>query len=86
VWLSIGGQARAREEYFRHYLFGSSEPEDTDAYLLLRFRLNADLHVTPYFRMFAECKRALSLDRDLAGAGRRRTWTNWTSSMASRTS
>jgi hypothetical protein len=67
VWLTIGGQARARGEYFRHFLFGSSKPEDTDAYLLSRFRLSADLHVTPYFRMFAEGKSAFALDRELEG-------------------
>ena len=67
VWLTIGGQARERGEYFRHFQFGSSEPEETDAYLLSRFRLSADLHVTPYFRMFAEGKSSLALDRDLVG-------------------
>ncbi len=36
VWLSLGGQVRERAEYFRHYLFGASKPEDTDAYLLSR--------------------------------------------------
>ena len=65
VWLSLGGQVRERAEYFRHYLFGASKPEDTDAYLLSRFRLSADLHVTPYFRMFVEGKSSFSLDRDL---------------------
>jgi hypothetical protein len=67
VWLSLGGQARERGEYFRHFLFGASEPKDTDAYLLSRFRLSADLHVTPYLRMFAEGKSAMALDRDLQG-------------------
>jgi hypothetical protein len=67
VWLSLGGQARERAEYFRHFLFGASEPKDTDAYLLSRFRLSADLHVTPYFRMFVEGKSAMALDRDLQG-------------------
>src|SRR5713226_1781978 len=41
--------------------------EDTDAYLLSRFRLSADLHVTPYFRMFVEGKSSFSLDRNLVG-------------------
>src|SRR5439155_1400001 len=27
VWLSFGGQAREREEYFRQFLFGNSQPE-----------------------------------------------------------
>jgi Alginate export len=67
VWLSLGGQARARVEYFRHYLFGASEPKDTDAYLLTRFRLLADLHVTQYFRAFAEFKSSMELDRQLEG-------------------
>src|SRR2546430_8899616 len=67
VWLSIGGQVRERGEYFRHFLFGASEPKDSDGYLLSRFRLSADLHVTQYVRMFAEGKSAFALDRDLAG-------------------
>src|SRR6266436_1310390 len=67
VWLSLGGQARERGEYFRHFLFGASEPKDTDAYLLSRFRLSADLHVTPYFRVFAEGKSSMALDRELQG-------------------
>jgi len=75
VWLTIGGQARERGEYFRHFLFGSSAPEDTDAYLASRFRLSADLHVTPYFRMFAEGKSAFVLDRDLQG-GRTTSFVN----------
>jgi hypothetical protein len=67
VWLSFGGQARERGEYFRQFLFGSSQPEQSDAYLLSRFRLSADLHVTPYVRVFAEGKSAFALDRDLVG-------------------
>src|SRR6266404_6285519 len=67
VWLSLGGQARERGEYFRHFLFGDSEPKQSDGYLLSRFRLSADLHVTPYFRMFAEGRSAFALDRELAG-------------------
>src|SRR5882672_2547253 len=67
VWLTIGGQVRERGEYYKHYLFGASEPKDSDGYLLSRFRLSADLHVTQYFRMFAEGRSAFALDRDLAG-------------------
>ena len=67
VWLSFGGQAREREEYFRQFLFGNSQPEQSDAYLLSRFRLSADLHVTPYVRVFAEGKSSFALDRDLQG-------------------
>jgi len=67
VWLTIGGQARERGEYFRQYLFGNSEPKQSDGYLLSRYRLSADLHLTLYFRMFAEGRSAFALDRDLAG-------------------
>src|SRR5438445_9529831 len=67
VWLTIGGQVRERGEYFRQFLFGNSEPKQSDGYLLSRYRLIADLHVTRYFRMFAEGKSSLALDRDLVG-------------------
>ena len=67
VWLSLGGQVRERAEYYRQFLFGDSEPKQSDAYLLSRVRLSADLHVTPYFRMFAEGKSSYALDRELTG-------------------
>src|SRR5882724_397732 len=58
VWLSLGGQVRERLEYFNQFLFGASEPEPSDVYLLSRYRLSADLHVSRYFRIFAEGKRS----------------------------
>jgi hypothetical protein len=67
VWLTLGGQARERLEYFNQFQFGASEPERSDVYLLSRFRLSADLHVSRYFRIFAEGRSALSTDRDLQG-------------------
>ena len=67
VWLSLAGQVRERAEDFRHFLFGASKPEDTDAYLVSRFRLSADLHITPYLRLFAEGKASFALDRTLEG-------------------
>src|SRR5712664_4701947 len=67
VWLTFGGQVRERAEYFRQFLFGASQPEQSDAYLLSRVRLSADLHVTPYVRLFAEGRSAFALDRDLQG-------------------
>ncbi len=67
VWLSLGGQVRERFEYYGQYLFGASTPERSDAYLLSRFRLSTDLHITPYFRVFAEGKSSLSTDRELLG-------------------
>jgi hypothetical protein len=67
VWLTLGGQVRERGEYFRQYLFGNSEPKQSDAYLLSRLRLSADLHVTRYVRMFAEARSSFALDRELTG-------------------
>jgi hypothetical protein len=67
VWLSFGGQVRERAEYFHQFLFGDSQPKQSDAYLLSRFRLSADLHVTPYVRVFAEGKSAFATDRELTG-------------------
>src|SRR5256712_11122601 len=59
VWLTIGGQVRERGEYFRQFQFGNSEPKQSDGYLLSRYGLIAALHVTRYFRMFAEGKSSL---------------------------
>ena len=67
VWLSIGGQARGRIEHFDQFQFGNSAPKRSDTYFLSRIRLNTDLHVTPYFRVYVEGRSALSVDRDLAG-------------------
>jgi len=67
VWLTLGGQIRERGEYYHEYLFGASQPKQSDGYLLSRYRLSADLHVTQYFRMFAEGKSSFALDRDLQG-------------------
>jgi len=67
AWLTFGGQLREREEYFRNFLLGAPSTADTDAYLLSRARLSADLHVSPYLRVFAEEKSAFALNRDLQG-------------------
>ena len=68
VWLSVGGQVRERFEYFGEYLFGAEGgKKKSDGYLLSRFRLSVDLHITQYFRVFAEGKSSLSTDRELIG-------------------
>jgi Alginate export len=67
VWLTLGGQVRERFEYFRQFQFGNSEPKQSDGYFLTRFRLLADLHVTPYFRLYVEGKSSFASDRDLQG-------------------
>ena len=68
VWLSLSGQVRERLEYYHEYLWGTEGGrEHSDSYLLSRFRLGADLHITPYFRLFAEGKSSLSTERELLG-------------------
>ena len=67
IYLTLAGQVRERMEYFNQFQFGSSQPAQSDAYLLSRIMFSADLHVTRYFRLFAEGKSALSTDRDLQG-------------------
>jgi hypothetical protein len=67
VWLTLGGNVRERLEYFNEFEFGTLAPAVSDVYLLSRFRLSVDFHVSRYFRIFAEGKSALSTDRDLLG-------------------
>ena len=67
IYLTLGGQVRARGEYFNEFQFGASAPEESDGYLLSRIMLSADLHVTRYFRLFVEGKSSLATDRDLQG-------------------
>jgi Alginate export len=68
VYLTVGGQARLRVEYFDQFQWGASAPKRSDTYLLSRIRLNTDLHVTPYFRVYAEGRSALvPVNRELQG-------------------
>ena len=67
VWLTVAGQVRERQEYVRQFQFGQSQPAQSDAFLLSRIRLSADLHASRYFRVFAETKSSLATLRDLSG-------------------
>jgi Alginate export len=68
VYLTLGGQMRQRVEYFDQYQFGMSEPKRSQAFLASRFRLSADLHVTPYLRFFTEGRSSLvPTNRELQG-------------------
>ena len=53
TYLSLGGEWRERMESYVHQNFGFKAPP-TDTYLLQRVQVNADLHVTDYFRAFAQ--------------------------------
>jgi hypothetical protein len=52
-YLTFGGQLRDRYEYFQNNLFGSG-PQDPNGYNLVRLMANADLHLGPNVRVFAE--------------------------------
>ena len=53
TWLSLGGELRERIESYLNPSFGIHAPR-SDAYLLHRLLLNADLRVTDYFRAFLQ--------------------------------
>jgi len=69
VFLTIGGQLRARGERVSHYL-SEVEATHSDGYGGTRLLLSADLWITTHARLFVEGRDAVGLDRDLPG-GRR---------------
>jgi len=52
AYVTFGGQTRDRYEYFQNYLFGNGA--QNHGYNLVRTMLDADLHLGPYVRVFAE--------------------------------
>jgi len=63
AYLTLGGEARDRYEYFNNYLFGRGA-QTADGYNLLRVMLDADLHLSPYLRVFTEGISATEQGRD----------------------
>jgi hypothetical protein len=63
AYLTLGGELRDRYEYFNNYTFGSGA-QDQDGYNLLRVLLNADLHLSPYLRVFVQGISATEQDRN----------------------
>ena len=61
-FLSINGQARERGEYQDHPAFGAQPPDN--GYLLQRYLLSADLHLTQRFRTFIQLDSGLVSGRD----------------------
>lgn len=62
-WLTLGGEARERYEYFDNYNWGKG-PQDNNGYLLQRYMIHADAHVGEYFRVFTQFKSALEDGRE----------------------
>src|SRR5262245_22573736 len=54
-WVTLGGEARERYEYFENANWGKG-PQDGDGYFLHRFMLDADAHAGENFRFFTQSK------------------------------
>jgi len=54
-YLSLGGEARERYEYFHNANWGG-EPQDGNGYVLQRFMVHADLHLGEQVRFFVQLK------------------------------
>jgi hypothetical protein len=62
-WLTLGGEARERYEYFQNANWGRG-PQDDTGYLLHRLMLHADAHLGEHLRFFTQFKSGLESDRD----------------------
>jgi hypothetical protein len=63
VYLSFGGEARLRYEYFHNPQWGLA-PQDDNGYWLQRYMLHADAHFTEWLRAFTQFKSGLENDRE----------------------
>jgi hypothetical protein len=61
-YLSLGGEARIRYEYFDQFNFGAG-PQDPDGYLLQRYLLHTDAHIGKRVRVFTQLQSAISSGR-----------------------
>ena len=62
-YLSFGGEARIRYEYFHNPQWGLA-PQDDNGYWLQRYMLHADAHFTDWFRTFVQFKSGLETGRE----------------------
>jgi hypothetical protein len=62
AYLSFGGQARYRYDYFNNYSFGPGI-NDEDGFHLQRYLLHADAHLHPNLRAFVQVNSGLVDDR-----------------------
>lgn len=53
-YLSLGGEIRERWETYQHINYGLGKVQAASGYLLERVNFNADLHLSDYFRAFAQ--------------------------------
>ncbi len=62
-YLSVGGEVRERYEYFDNFKWGQG-PQDKNGYLLQRYMLHTDLHLSPHIRFFGQLKSGLEDGRN----------------------
>ncbi len=70
AYLSVGGEARARTEFWSDFGFGSANAPPQDGFALMRLRAHTDWHLGPRLRLFIEAKSALAAGRELPGGNR----------------
>jgi hypothetical protein len=62
VYGSFGGEARLEYQRYDEPVF-NQQPADNDGFLLQRYLLHADIHATPYFRVFGQLQSSLEYFR-----------------------
>jgi hypothetical protein len=58
VYVSFGGEARLKYERYDEPVF-NQKPADNGGFLLQRYLFHAELHATPYFRVFGQLQSSL---------------------------
>jgi hypothetical protein len=61
-FMSIGGEARIRYEFFRNASFGSA-PNTPHGFLIQRYLLHSDMHLGPHVRVFVQLQSGLESGR-----------------------
>jgi hypothetical protein len=62
-YVSLGGEARLRYEYFSEFAFGAG-PQDSNGYLLQRYLLHADWHLGKSVRVFTQLQSGIENGRN----------------------
>jgi Alginate export len=62
-YVSVGGEARIRYEYFSEFAFGAG-PQDANGYLLQRYLLHADWHLGKRIRVFTQLQSGIENGRN----------------------
>ncbi len=62
-YLSLGGEARERYEYFHNYNWGKG-PQDRNGYFLQRYMLHNDFHLGKSIRAFVQVKSGIESGRE----------------------